>query len=207
MDDTTRVVPLRRSLAGAALEVLLDALVDGSDWRHLLPDDDERRFVLRRVIGVAVTDSGRHARVAERGGEVVGVAVWQPPGRWPMSRGLQLRALPRMLPVLARLGARAGDVRRAGEAVDAAFPADPVTYLQVLGVAPAVQRRGVGALLLTEGLAAADAAGSDVYLETSAAANVTYYEGHGFHLLGPGRPLHQGGAVMWRLRRTASTPA
>jgi ribosomal protein S18 acetylase RimI-like enzyme len=200
----TAVRPLRRRERAAALDVLVAALADGPDWVRVLPDERLRRFALRRLLAVAVADAGPHARVAERDGRVVGVAVWQPPGRYPMSARRQLRAAPRLVPVLLRLGPRFAELRRMGEAVDAAFPTDPVLYLQVLGVAPALQRRGVGAALLAAGLRAADSDGVDAYLETAGEANVAYYRGHGFELVEPGRPLHDGGAVMWRMRRPAA---
>jgi len=198
------VRPLRRRERGRAVQVLVDALLDGPDWVRALPDPAERRSVLRHLLAVAVADAGGHARAAEADGRVVGVAVWQPPGRYPMSRVRQLRAAPRLVPVMARMRSRFAVVRRMGEGVDAVFPTDPVQYLQVLGVAPGQQRRGVGAALLAAGLATADARGADVYLETSSEANVGYYRRHGFDLVEPGRPLYDGGAVMWQMRRPAS---
>jgi ribosomal protein S18 acetylase RimI-like enzyme len=109
-----------------------------------------------------------------------------------------------MLPMLARIGRRAQDVQRFGAGIDMRFPGDPVRYLQVLGVDPAVQRRGVGSALLREGLAAADTAGDDVYLETGRQANVAYYERHGFALVAPGEALWDGGPVLWRMRRSVT---
>lgn len=199
----TRLRPLARADRRAALDVLVDALADGPDWMALLPDGEERRAALRSLLGIVLADVGQRATVADVDGRVIGVAAWQPPGRYPMTWWRQLRAAPRLLPVIARLRSRFREVQRLGEAVDAAFPRDRVQYLQVLGVAPAAQRRGVGSALLADGLAAADAAGADTYLETGSEANVAYYEAHGFELIAPGGPLHEGGPTMWRMRRPA----
>jgi ribosomal protein S18 acetylase RimI-like enzyme len=195
------VRPLLPGELRAARAVLVDALADDPAWSQVLPDGGARRRALRSLLGVALADSGPHARVAVAGGRVVGAAVWQPPGRYPMTGVRQARALPHMLPMLVAAPRPARRIRRLGEALDAVFPREPVRYLQVLGVAPDAQGRGVGSRLLREGLQAATAAGEDVYLETGKEANVAYYERHGFRLLAPGGPAYDGGPTMWRLCR------
>ena len=197
------VRPLRRGEPREAADVLVDALADDSSWALVVPDAPRRRAALRGLVGVALADAGPHARVAVRAGEVVGAAVWQPPGRYPMSPWRQVRAMPRVLAMAPFLRGRVRDLQRFGAAVDALFPADPVRYLQVLGVAPAAQGLGVGTALLREGLQRADAGGEDVYLETGKPANVAYYARHGFAPVAPGAPVADGGPVMWRMRRPA----
>lgn len=137
----------------------------------------------RALLTVAVTDSGGGTRVATLDGRVVGVAVWQEPGRYPMTARRQLAAFPRLLPMTVRLGRRAPEIQRLGAAVDSLFPTRPVRYLQALGVAPAEQNRGVGGRLVADGLSTADLAAEEVYLETSMHANVGYYEKQGFALV------------------------
>jgi len=88
---------------------------------------------------------------------------------------------------------------------DAAFPAGPVAYLQVLGVDPPAQRTGVGSALLAEGLRRADREAVAAYLETASEANVAYYAASGFAVLRESGPLLPGGPVMWRMRREPST--
>jgi ribosomal protein S18 acetylase RimI-like enzyme len=189
----------RREDRRAATAVLVEALRDDPGWVHIVPEPGQRRRALRALVDVAVADAGVHARVAVQDGEVVGAAVWQPPGRYPMSTWRQLRSLPRMLP-LARLGARARAVQRFGGALDGLFPAHPVRYLQILGVAPAAQGRGAGSRLMAEGCATADRAGEAIYLETGKPANVAYYEARGFTVLADG-PVFPGGPPMWRMER------
>ena len=195
------VRPLADGEFGAVRDVLVEALADDPGWTVVLPDSEDRRTALRSLVGVALAASGSQARVALTGGRVVGGAVWQLPGRYPMSAWRQIRSVPRMLPMLVRLRTRARDVQRFGEAIDGVFPATPVRYLQVLGVASTEQGRGVGSQLLADGLVDADAAGEEVYLETGKAANVAYYQGHGFALVAPGGPLYDGGPPMWLMVR------
>ncbi len=195
------VRPLLRGELRAATVVLVDALADDPAWTQVLPDRSTRRRALRSLLAVALADAGPHARVAVAGERVLGAAVWQPPGRYPMTGARQARAVPRMLPMLLTAPRPARRIRRLGEALDAVFPREPVRYLQVLGVAPDAQGRGVGARLLREGLGTADAAGEVVYLETGKEPNVAYYQRHGFRLVGPGGPAYPDGPTMWRLRR------
>ena len=59
----------------------------------------------------------------------------------------------------------------------------PHYYLWGLAVDPAVQRTGAGTALLEVLLKKTDAEKLPVYLETHKAANVPYYEKHGFRLM------------------------
>jgi GNAT superfamily N-acetyltransferase len=195
------VRPPARGERGRAAGVLVDALAGDPSWSHVLPDPEDRRAALRILVAVALADAGRHARVAVSGARILGAAVWQPPGRYPMSPWRQVRAVPRMLPLLAARPGPARDIKRLGDALDAVFPTGPVRYLQILGVAPSAQGQGVGSRLLREGLRGADAARHDVYLETGKEANVAFYTRSGFALVAPGGPLYAGGPAMWRMRR------
>lgn len=56
----------------------------------------------------------------------------------------------------------------------------PHQYLFVLGVDPDFQGRGIGAALLRQLCARADAAGTAAYLETDKPSSVRFYERHGF---------------------------
>jgi ribosomal protein S18 acetylase RimI-like enzyme len=194
------VRPPRQDEFRAARAVLVDALADDPSWAAVLPDEPQRRTALRALVGFALADAGQATRVAVSDGRVVGVAVWQPPGRYPPGRARRLRGVPRLLP-MATLGRRGRDIQRLGSAIDAVFPATPVRYLQVLGVAPAAQGQGAGSRLLTDQLSRSDAAGETVYLETGKPANVAWYETRGFALVAPGGPLYPGGPPMWRMRR------
>jgi GNAT superfamily N-acetyltransferase len=184
-----------------ARDAVAEALGDDPAWTHVLPDAVERRTALRALVGFSLADARCSARVAVAGTVVLGAAVWQPPGRYPVSTVRRLRGWPHLLPMMAGLGRRARGVQRLGSAVDAAFPSRPVRYLQVLGVAPAAQGRGIGSRLLDEQLSRADAAGEPVYLETGKQANVEWYAARGFEPVAPGGPLHPGGPPMWRMLR------
>jgi|SRR5215472_15627674 len=81
-------------------------------------------------------------------------------------------------------------------------PREPHLYLQALGVDPEFQRRHLGSALLEylreQAQARPDVAG--VYLETATEANVAYYSGKGYQVLGEIYPL---GVRMWRMFQRA----
>ncbi|MEX2289827.1 MAG: GNAT family N-acetyltransferase [Mycobacteriales bacterium] len=183
--------------------VLTDALLHDPAWQHVVPDRCQRETALRCVLAVAVADAGEQVRVAvdPQSGQVRAVAVWQRPGLYPMSTGRALRCLPKLLPLL-RLGRVARDVRRFGTGLDAAFPREPVHYLQALGVTPDWQHLGLGTVMLQDGLAIVDAPGGPCYLETGNPANLRWYEKQGFASDPPGgAALWPAGPTMWRMQR------
>jgi len=78
--------PARRSDARAVSGLLADALAVGdAGWAAVVPDRAERHAALQALLRVVVADTGAHARVTEVEGEVLGAALWQPPGRYPMT--------------------------------------------------------------------------------------------------------------------------
>jgi ribosomal protein S18 acetylase RimI-like enzyme len=185
--------------------VISEALMTDPGWNAVVPEEAKRRAALRTLTGIALRYHASEVRVAVVDGEVAGVAVWVPPGRYPFPFAVRLRVTPRMLGLALRIGGRIRDVAGFGSSVDAVFPAEPVRYLQAMGVSPGHQGRGIGTALLGDGLAKADAAHEVVYLETALERNVRLYGRQGFTVL-PGSPgrLSDGGPVMWRMRRQAT---
>lgn len=198
-----RTLPVDR--AGAAAKLLAASLESDPAWTALYPDVAQRRAALRTTCGVAARDAaslGTATMATDdgEGGRLLGAAVWLAPGAFPMSVTRKLRAVPAMLAVLASAPRRFARYAAFGTNVEKAFPKDPVWYLEILGVAPDVQRRGVGRRLLEHGLERADADSRPAYLETSAPENVGYYERFAFRVerevtLLPDGPPH------WAMRR------
>jgi GNAT superfamily N-acetyltransferase len=96
------------------------------------------------------------------------------------------RALSRVLPAVAALGAR--------------HPRPSHWYLSELAVDPPAQGHGVGSALLADRLTLCDRDGAAAYLENSNPRNTPLYERHGFRPLeehrmgGDGPPV----LLMWR---------
>ena len=126
-----------------------------------------------------------------------GVLVATPPYAWPFPPpplGGQLRAL-----LVQGLRVAAG-WRTAFEALEARHPTEPHWYLGILGVEPALQRRGLGRAALAALQTRVDAAGLPAYLETDREENLRLYGGAGFEVT---EELDVLGAHIWCLRRPA----
>lgn len=66
--------------------------------------------------------------------------------------------------------------------VKALLPQEAIYYLWFIGVDPAHAHQGIGSNLLKEVIAAGDAMGRPVCLETSTERNIPWYQHHGFHI-------------------------
>jgi GNAT superfamily N-acetyltransferase len=79
-------------------------------------------------------------------------------------------------------------------------PQQPHSYLAGIGTDPPLQGTGIGSTLMRSRLIRCDAVGMPAYLESSKAANVPFYEHHGFtvtrELTIPG-----GGPTLWLMWR------
>lgn len=137
---------------------------------------------------------------ARRGGRIVGVAAWVPPGGYPypirtqLGQGLAaLRALSRVPPALVTGS-------RYLLALDKAHPKEELWYLQLLAADPEHQRQGVGGALMEPALSQCDRDGVTAYLETQKEANLAYYARFGFELAATLTPVRDG-PPLWTLRR------
>jgi len=90
--------------------------------------------------------------------------------------------------------------------VEAHQPDEPIHYLSHIAVAPERQGEGLGSALMRDGLMVADRGGVPTWLETSRAANASYYEGFGFRTVAD-EDAPGGGPHIWFMRRDPSGPA
>jgi ribosomal protein S18 acetylase RimI-like enzyme len=200
-----RIDPLRAADAAAAGELLAASHRDYPAFRVEFPDPRVRNRVLIPFQTAAARDAAVHGSAvgAVLDGHLAGVALWQPPGQFPLS---PLRKA-RMTPGLLRAAIAAPRVfprfARSGAALEKAFPDEPVWYLQALGVHPNAQRRGVGAALLSAGLTVVDADHAACHLHTSDAANLEYYRRWGFQLTQPAFSAKGGGPTYYGMTRPA----
>jgi ribosomal protein S18 acetylase RimI-like enzyme len=134
---------------------------------------------------------------AVQSGTIVGVTGIAPPGTCRPSRTQRLR----FAPALLRAGPRAvGQVGRWLAAWGKRDPDEPHSHLGPLGVDAHVQRRGIGSRIMAEYTRHLDDAGVVGYLETDKAANVPFYERHGFVVVGEEPVI---GVPNWYMRREA----
>lgn len=130
--------------------------------------------------------------------DLIGGALWMPPGTWHVDLLTQLRLAP------ATIGTLRGDsirLLRALSFIERKHPRSPAHwYLPIVGVAPSWQGRGFGAALLAPVLARCDHEGSAAYLEASTPRNRALYERHGFEVMEECR-YAKDGPPLWRMWR------
>lgn len=146
---------------------------------HLVPES--RRFARLTALFTFETDTTPNPWVALNGDQVVGAALWTPPGASATPSTFDmLRNIPR---ITRALGTRLGPAVRSFRAIEKAHPkAPPHWYLQTIGAAQS--GRGVGGALLRDGLARVDEARQPAYLESSVPSNVDIYRRYGFRVIG-----------------------
>ena len=179
-----QIAPLSPKQAAQAGRVLAASHADYPSFRYLFPDAAVRCGVLRIFMVAAARDAARygHALVAHDDHRFLGVALWMPPGGYPLSLGRQLQMMPALLAVAVIARAAFWPFARVGATLETSHPDNRAWYLQALGVHPQAQRRGVGRQLLAPVLALADATGLECRLHTSDPANVEYYRRFGFEV-------------------------
>ncbi len=192
----------RREINEAGL-VAGRAFDDGPFFRFLFPDDQQRLRSLHIIHRTVIRHPGpgaliRTARDAQD--HIVGLALWIPTGRYPLSAMSQLSHLPGSLRAFYR--------RRGALQIGVAYsrataplhPKEPHWYLWVLMTEPAHQGRGIGTALMNDGMARIDAEGVGTYLETNNVANVAFYERFGFTRRSTVQPVPDGPPLftMWR---------
>jgi GNAT superfamily N-acetyltransferase len=196
---TARIEPLRGQDARTVGWLLAASYGADPAFESLWPDSGVRARVLRALLTASAKDAARcgGAVLAKDGVGAVGVALWLPPGMYPLSTArlaLQASALTRAAVAAPFAFSRYATVSaRLARDVSPKRTHELDWYLRAMGVHPRARRRGVGALLLAPVLARADEEGARCRLHTSDPANVPYYERFGFRVAPPELPVRRGG--------------
>jgi GNAT superfamily N-acetyltransferase len=180
--------------------VLARAFYDYPPWIWLLPNPATRLARLTRMFATVIgIESLRYGgvEIACGGEEILGGAIWLPPGHWQPDFREQIKATPNLALAFAAAWGRAA---RFGRAVEDAHPKEPHWYLLAIGVDSGWQGRGIASLLLRSRLKRCDEDGQPAYLETSKPDGVSLYEHFGFRRIG-NVDMPEGAPVltaMWR---------
>lgn len=165
--------------------------------RHVLPDDAFRRQSLERIYSLYFNVFLPHGGCYTTTGRE-GVALWMPPGKYPLSLSGHMRLLPGMIRVFGLR--RVLNALRVLNHVDSMHPVkQKYWYLGVLGVEPAQQRKGIGGTLIQPVLKTCDTDRIGAYLETAEESNLPFYAAHGFGVMRESR-IPDGPSV-WHLWR------
>src|SRR5580698_396869 len=166
--------------AAAIGEVFALAFADDPVTTWVTPSAARRTRLLRRLNTAIARYEGvplGATYVATDAGAVVGAAIWRPPGRHPVS----WHSVRFSLVAGAALGRDIPRTIAAGRAAVRARPREPHWYLQLLGVHPDVQGKGVGSALVREHLRVVDAGRMPACLETTI-ENLEFYRRLGFEV-------------------------
>ena len=126
-----------------------------------------------------------------------GFAVWVPPDRAGSWLETERLARPVVIGLTDDGGAR---YDRLWDWIEEHMPAEPLWYLDQLGVDPSHQGEGVGGALVRFGLERAAAAGLPAFLETAKERNLGFYASLGFSVVDEGT-VPDGGPRIWFMRR------
>ena len=130
--------------------------------------------------------------------DCAGGALWVPSNNAEISLARQLSLLPDMI----RAGRLRGVKRLMGiiDAMNKAHPHERHYHLQLVGVDPAHQRKGLGSALMQPMLARCDREGCGAYLENTREENIAFYEQLGFAVIGE-LDLGRGAPPAWQMWR------
>jgi GNAT superfamily N-acetyltransferase len=180
---------------------LADALSRAFDsdppMQWLLPDSGTRVERARRLFEVMLRRVHLGRDYCYTTEDVVGGALWVPPGTWRLGVVDQVVLLPGMLRVFGRGIARA---QRGLTAMESGHPTVPHYYLDSLGVEPEWQGRGLGSALMQPVLARCDSERMPAYLNAGSPRSRDLYLRHGFRVTEEFR-LPEGGPPLWRMWR------
>ncbi len=191
-----RSAPLARDALDAAARLLASAFTGDPIIEWIAPTAPARVGFFAALLG-GVEPMADWVEFAP-GREAV--AVWIPSER--LRAGPTVREL-LSVPGMFRAAGPWGSVRLARFGLALAVHhriAAPHDYLMLLGVQPGARGKQLGSRLLRDHLERLDALGRGAFLETSNAANVAFYEKHGFTVLKAFKPPG-GGPPLWSMWR------
>lgn len=165
--------------------------------RWFLSDADTRVERAQRLFDVMLRRVHLARDYCYTTADVVGGALWVPPGTWRLGVVDQVALLPGMLRVFGR---GLGRAQRGLTVMESGHPAAPHYYLDSLGVEPRWQGRGLGSALMSPVLERCDAERMPAYLNAGSARSRDLYLRHGFHVTEEFR-LPDDGPPLWRMWR------
>ena len=212
---TAQVVELAADGRRRAVSLLADAFRDNPLNRAVVGRGEARRlrsnrYGMRAAVAAAwgrgVLLSGRVSASGPDPANISpeGVLLAMPPGCFPLPAPSLFEQLRALAGQRLRIAGRWAEVYRALEVV---HPVVPHWYLSLLGVAPAMQKRGLGATLLETWLDEVDPTGQPSYLETDRERNVAFYGRAGFEVQTEIRVLGVSVWCMWRPARSGPPEA
>jgi GNAT superfamily N-acetyltransferase len=185
-DDVTRLA-----------DVLARAFDGDPPMQWFLPNAESRVERARNLFDLMLTRVHLERDWCYTTEDVIGGALWVPPGNWRLGIVQQLTLLPGMLRVFGRGLAHA---QRGLAVMEEGHPRTAHYYLDSLGVIPEWQGRGIGSALMAPVLQRCDMERMPAYLNAGSARSRDLYLRHGFEVTEEFL-LPDGGPPLWRMWR------
>ena len=157
-------------------------------WPMPAATDDDLTALFRAIMAPYLS-----LGVAWKVGDSVGCAAWLPPAETAQFAEIEVATRAAINGLTSDGGAR---YSRFWDWIDVELPVEPCWLLDLVGVRPDAQGRGIGRALITLGTRRAAAAGQPAFLETAVPANVGLYESLGFRVVRQGE-APDGGPMIW----------
>lgn len=198
------VVCLERTQINQASEILAHAFNDEPIFRYFAREQEQARInAIKLLAKITLRYSQPYNHIYTTTNDLKGIAVWIPPGRFPLNNFRLLQLGLYALPFKLRLS-RLKQLLSLFFTIEEHHKHDiPQAhwYLFMLGVSPTYQRQGIGSLLLQPVLHQADGDGLPCYLETSTTGGLRFYQRHGFEVVRTGG-LPEGEPKFWTMKRS-----
>ena len=182
---TSEIIQLEKSQIDKASEILASAFHEDIMFQHVLPQKDKDKLIYGMWKTVLRYSQAYHSTYTTP--ELKGIAVWIPPGEFPLNPLKFL--LMGFYKILFQVGLKRIKNFSLFTLLEKYHKQDmsvPHWYLLGLGVSPLYQGQGVGGSLIQPILERADKEGLPCYLETDTDGAVRFYQRHGFEILRTG---------------------
>ena len=197
--DSGGVVPELASPGDVPALAVMFAAAFGDDAMIRWPMPGATPATLAELFGVILAPYAESGVLWKIGG-CDGGAAWLPPG--VAGRFAEIEQSTRA--AISSLTGDGGALYAAfWDWLDAHLPGEPCWFLDLVGVAPGAQGRGLSRALVGHGLARARADGCPAFLETGTPRNVPFYESFGFRVVGE-QQAPDGGPVIWFMQTPAA---
>ncbi len=177
-----------------AVDLVRRSFVADPLWSAVFASTAEGRAAATAFWRVVVTGALRYPWTMTNT-EMTALVVWIPPGQpeWDDEGARELDRIRASLPESSRSRLDELFAVMSANHPESGPDGEPLAYLSVAAVDPALHGHGRGGELLDESLARVDDEGWAAYLESSNPRNITFYERRGFRvrqrLAGPGGAL------------------
>jgi len=160
---------------------LAQAFCDDPISNYFFRQDDKRALGLDCMLRTFLSLSLPHGDVFTTN-ECAGGALWYPPYRWKIGKVKELFLLPKLVRIASFRGLKR--LLNLFDTIEKVHPNNKHYSLQVLGVAPEHQGKGIGSAMMQPILERCDREGCGAYLENSKETNIAFYQKQGFVVTG-----------------------